>query len=118
MACRCCDWCCASELGSVCVFLLLVGVVHVLGRVMRLVSVLRLPARKTLATCWWERVRCAFGVLLWATLEVVCVGEDGGVSCSMVSFLFARGDGGGVVMCLFLVRFCCVSIGCALSGMM
>ena len=56
-------------------------------------------------------------MLLWAMLEVVCVGEDGGVSCSMMSFLFARGDGGGVVMRLFLVRFCCISLGCVLSGM-
>ena len=97
--------------------LLLVGVVPVLGRVMRFVSVLRPPARKTLATCWWEGVWCGFGVLLWDTLVAVCVGEVGGVSCLKVAFLFARGDGGGVVVCLFLVRFCCVSIGCALSGM-
>ena len=80
MACRCCDWCCVSELGSVSVFLLLVGLAPVLGRMMRFAGVLRLPARKTLATCWWERVWCAFGVLLWATLVAVCVGEDGGVS--------------------------------------
>ena len=113
MACRCCDWCCVSELGSVIVFLLLVGVVPVLGRgrVMRFVSVLRLPARKTLATCWWERVRCAFGVLLWATLELVCVGEGGGVYCSVMSFLFARGDGGGLLCVFFLFGFVVCPLG-------
>ena len=52
-----------SELGGVSVFLLLVGLVPVLGRVMRFVSVFRLAARKILDACWWEGVWCAFGVL-------------------------------------------------------
>jgi hypothetical protein len=78
------------------VILLLVGVVPVLGRIMRFGSVLRLPARKTLDMCWWEGVWCVFGALLWDALWAECVGEVGGVSWLKLLFLFARGDGGGV----------------------
>ena len=38
----------------------------------------------------------------WVTLVAVCVGEVGGVSWLKMLFLFARGDGGGV-LCLFSV---------------
>ena len=96
---------------------LLVGVVLVLGRIMRFVSVFRLPARTTLDMCWWEGVWCVFGALLWVAVWAVCVDEVGGVSCFKVSFIFSRGDGRGVVVCLFRVCFCCVSIGYALNGM-
>ena len=51
-------------------------------------------------------------------LVTVCVGEVGGVSWLRVSFLFARGDGGGVVMFLFLVWICFVIVDCALGGML
>ena len=66
-----------SELGGVSVFILLVGLLHVLGGVMHFVSVIRLPARKISDACWWEGVWCAFGVLWWVALVAVCVGEIG-----------------------------------------
>jgi len=98
------------------VFLLLVGVGLGLGRVMRFGSVLRLPARKTLDACWLEGVWCAFGNLLLVTLGVVCVGVFLGVFWLGILLRFARGDGGRVVMLLFLVWFCGGSIGYALGG--
>jgi hypothetical protein len=98
------------------VFLMLVGVGHGLGRVIRFGNVLRLPTRRILDVCWWEGVWCAVGDLLLVTLGVVCVGGFAGVFWLGVLPRFARGDGGGIVMPLFRVWLFGVSIGYALGG--
>ena len=85
-----------GEMGGVSAFVLLVGVGPSLGRVgVRLGSVLRLPARRTLDMCWWEGVCWDFRAMLWVTLGAVCVGEFGGVFWWGILLRFARGDGGG-----------------------
>ena len=96
---------------------MLVGLGLGVGRVsVRFGIVLRLPAQKTLDMDGRGGVWYASDALMWVPLGAVCVGGSGGVLWLGILLRFARGDGGSVVMHLFLAWICGISIGYVLGG--